>query len=44
MAALVVLYEHESDMIHCVPKMLKSKPKGAGPRFIWHLEEGHIVI
>ena len=30
--------------IHCVPKMPKSKQRGASPRFIWHLKEGHIEI
>ena len=28
---------------HCVPKMLKSKPRGASPRFIWQMKEGYIV-
>ena len=30
--------------VHCVPKILKSKRRGASPRFTWHLKEGHIVI
>ena len=34
----------EAVVIHCVPKILKSKPRGASPRFIWLLKEGHIVI
>ena len=29
---------------HCVPKMLKSKPRGASPKFIWQMKEGYMVI
>ena len=29
---------------HCVPKILKSQPRGAGPKFIYHVKGGCIVI
>ena len=29
---------------HSGPKMLKSKQRGAGPKFIYHVKGGYIVI
>ena len=31
-------------IVHSGPKMLKSKPWGAGPKFIYHVKGGHIMI
>ena len=33
-----------SERKHSAPRMLKSKPRGAGPKFICHVKGGLIVI
>ena len=35
---------HELKVAHCVPKMLKSQPWGAGPKFMYHVKGGYVVI
>ena len=31
-------------IVHSGPKMPKSKWRGAGPKFIYHVKGGHMVI
>ena len=45
MGILLLLFDYKiHSFTHSGPKMLKSKQRGAGPKFIYHVKGGYIVI